>query len=110
MIRRPPRSTLFPYTTLFRSRSSRTSEWSVSCHPPPMARNAALRRAGPPVVAGLALLLRGVTGWYAGGGGRHLRGDARPPRTPLGRGFVGPHDPRPHAATHALLDLARPGR
>src|SRR2546430_13521850 len=29
MIRRPPRSTLFPYTTLFRSRRSRTSErWS----------------------------------------------------------------------------------
>src|ERR1051326_9492054 len=31
MIRRPPRSTLFPYTTLFRSRSSRiypTSMWS----------------------------------------------------------------------------------
>src|SRR5690349_5099190 len=26
MIRRPPRSTLFPYTTLFRSNSSRTSE------------------------------------------------------------------------------------
>src|SRR5258708_23106646 len=25
MIRRPPRSTLFPYTTLFRSRESRTS-------------------------------------------------------------------------------------
>src|SRR6267143_4635924 len=25
MIRRPPRSTLFPYTTLFRSRSNRTS-------------------------------------------------------------------------------------
>src|SRR2546422_3437010 len=25
MIRRPPRSTLFPYTTLFRSRSSRSS-------------------------------------------------------------------------------------
>src|SRR2546426_4516768 len=33
MIRRPPRSTLFPYTTLFRSRSpttpSRISFWSV---------------------------------------------------------------------------------
>src|SRR2546422_2912980 len=29
MIRRPPRSTLFPYTTLFRSQSSRT----VSLHP-----------------------------------------------------------------------------
>src|SRR3712207_6970244 len=28
MIRRPPRSTLFPYTTLFRSSSSRTSRMS----------------------------------------------------------------------------------
>src|SRR3712207_7643372 len=31
MIRRPPRSTLFPYTTLFRSRSERS--------PPPMSRH-----------------------------------------------------------------------
>src|SRR2546422_1826777 len=32
MIRRPPRSTLFPYTTLFRSRSARAhvSEWGGS--------------------------------------------------------------------------------
>src|SRR3712207_7635509 len=33
MIRRPPRSTLFPYTTLFRSRSSTTRptcSWSAS--------------------------------------------------------------------------------
>src|SRR3712207_9431271 len=29
MIRRPPRSTLFPYTTLFRSRPSQT--WGVLC-------------------------------------------------------------------------------
>src|SRR3712207_7561089 len=28
MIRRPPRSTLFPYTTLFRSRRSRSPRWS----------------------------------------------------------------------------------
>src|SRR3712207_8661684 len=28
MIRRPPRSTLFPYTTLFRSPSSASSTWS----------------------------------------------------------------------------------
>src|SRR5215813_30892 len=27
MIRRPPRSTLFPYTTLFRSRAIRTAPW-----------------------------------------------------------------------------------
>src|SRR6266571_107794 len=35
MIRRPPRSTLFPYTTLFRSRSSRA--WAgrrAACLPP----------------------------------------------------------------------------
>src|SRR3712207_7454553 len=28
MIRRPPRSTLFPYTTLFRSKSPRWTAWS----------------------------------------------------------------------------------
>src|SRR2546422_6693762 len=39
MIRRPPRSTLFPYTTLFRSRSARTAARALtwdskrrSCH------------------------------------------------------------------------------
>src|SRR3712207_8228998 len=32
MIRRPPRSTLFPYTTLFRSR-----RWRLSCTPEPRA-------------------------------------------------------------------------
>src|SRR5690349_22477364 len=30
MIRRPPSSTLFPYTTLFRSRASRSSRFSCS--------------------------------------------------------------------------------
>src|SRR5471030_3463148 len=33
MIRRPPRSTLFPYTTLFRSRR-RTDRWRISTHRP----------------------------------------------------------------------------
>src|SRR2546427_2378936 len=33
MIRRPPRSTLFPYTTLFRSRSRLDpAGWDQSCH------------------------------------------------------------------------------
>src|SRR5256885_12486445 len=32
MIRRPPRSTLFPYTTLFRSFSSSLLLWSLSGH------------------------------------------------------------------------------
>src|SRR2546422_6821220 len=35
MIRRPPRSTLFPYTTLFRSRLRRTSDLELL----PMKRN-----------------------------------------------------------------------
>src|SRR5438876_5897891 len=33
MIRRPPRSTLFPYTTLFRSQSSRSSIRARSAQP-----------------------------------------------------------------------------
>src|SRR2546430_8964643 len=35
MIRRPPRSTLFPYTTLFRSRSSRPSQPPARTTRPP---------------------------------------------------------------------------
>src|SRR5256885_7120135 len=31
MIRRPPRSTLFPYTTLFRSRKPSASSWPPTC-------------------------------------------------------------------------------
>src|SRR2546430_1384775 len=34
MIRRPPRSTLFPYTTLFRSRSSLAKAWPASSRRP----------------------------------------------------------------------------
>src|SRR2546427_9406862 len=33
MIRRPPRSTLFPYTTLFRSPSTGTRRWLVPAPP-----------------------------------------------------------------------------
>src|SRR5438874_9976398 len=46
MIRRPPRSTLFPYTTLFRSRGS-TGTWPVRQHtarPQPPARWSRSRR------------------------------------------------------------------
>src|SRR2546425_5468035 len=43
MIRRPPRSTLFPYTTLFRSQLSlRTSEVRICLH------RAGLKRSPPP--------------------------------------------------------------
>src|SRR3712207_8455136 len=52
MIRRPPRSTLFPYTTLFRSGRSRTS---LRCWSSPVARQLSTAtprgpasRCGPP--------------------------------------------------------------
>src|SRR2546426_7692320 len=57
MIRRPPRSTLFPYTTLFRSSCSRPSsrrrrDWGRSSIPPP-ARDATRSRSSavpaPPI-------------------------------------------------------------
>src|SRR5207302_5564889 len=34
MIRRPPRSTLFPYTTLFRSPTARSGSWTRGRSPP----------------------------------------------------------------------------
>src|SRR3712207_8513924 len=40
MIRRPPRSTLFPYTTLFRSRGTRPASWD---RPRPAGGGARLR-------------------------------------------------------------------
>src|SRR5258708_18016680 len=45
MIRRPPRSTLFPYTTLFRSRAARQRRLRRVLVPP--AHRRALRRGGP---------------------------------------------------------------
>src|SRR6266498_2209787 len=38
MIRRPPRSTLFPYTTLFRSTLPRVARTPAELHMPPLAR------------------------------------------------------------------------
>ena len=72
-----------------------------------MARNAALRRAGLPIVVGLAVLLGGITVWYAWVVARHLRDDARETSLLLGRVFAGLSDPGPDATTDALLDLAR---
>src|SRR3712207_7393902 len=59
MIRRPPRSTLFPYTTLFRSRQSRPAGGCTllvgRLHPASAAgrrRSRAARRGGRPLAAG----------------------------------------------------------
>src|SRR5438105_6119598 len=47
MIRRPPRSTLFPYTTLFRSHSPRSTSWlrigPTASHASPRGPTAARR-------------------------------------------------------------------
>src|SRR2546426_7899020 len=44
MIRRPPRSTLFPYTTLFRSRTRASAPAALSCEQyPSLGWNAKLR-------------------------------------------------------------------
>src|SRR2546427_8834122 len=49
MIRRPPRSTLFPYTTLFRSRFARVSSAvrSSGGRRTPMGRMSSATRTGP---------------------------------------------------------------
>src|SRR3712207_8432585 len=54
MIRRPPRSTLFPYTTLFRSRATEAlAAYLEAPGDPEVARRLALKAAG-----GAAALLR----------------------------------------------------
>src|SRR5256885_9554098 len=56
MIRRPPRSTLFPYTTLFRSRGNAAD--AVSRIPDPVRRIPPDRRAVSPRPRGAASALR----------------------------------------------------
>src|SRR2546430_8156746 len=80
------------------------SEPTVWC--PPVADSDLRRRAGPRAVVVLALLLGGITVGYTGVVARHLRDDARDTSRLLGRVFAGLNDPRPDAATDALLDLA----
>src|SRR3712207_8416992 len=67
MIRRPPRSTLFPYTTLFRSADARDRArvGELDAHAQPVAgvavaeaRIAARARVGVPVPADLVRLVR----------------------------------------------------
>src|SRR5881397_2836034 len=73
---------------------------------PPVADSDLRRRAGPRAVVVLALLLGAITFGYAWVVARHLRDDARDTSRLLGRVFAGLNDPRPDAATGALLDLA----
>src|SRR3989475_7296595 len=56
MIRRPPRSTLFPYTTLFRSQGGH----GMAADPPPGSPNPAAARRGPVRLHGLSRRSAGV--------------------------------------------------
>src|SRR5258708_10950203 len=62
MIRRPPRSTLFPYTTLFRSLSSAGSGWLSARRKSPIAPS----QASTPSVSAMrsvSVLTDGVLAW-----------------------------------------------
>src|SRR5690625_7977701 len=92
MIRRPPRSTLFPYTTLFRSPSERTVRGTSTTG----------RRVGPLSVPGLILLIllvAVIAAAGAGGVGLLPFGTAGAER--VGAVGVGPAEP-------ALAEAARP--
>src|SRR2546426_7806779 len=67
MIRRPPRSTLFPYTTLFRSISPRRGGHELAAGHAP-GRRAAREAAAPGRVVGAAARARGLL--FAGARGR----------------------------------------
>src|SRR2546426_11009301 len=63
MIRRPPRSTLFPYTTLFRSRGDRHAVGAQGLDPADDETGAGAERlAHEGVLAGSAWLARGELG------------------------------------------------
>src|SRR2546430_3970283 len=66
MIRRPPRSTLFPYTTLFRSQTVFFGAGTcANCHVPPQSPDAGFGLHNPAeVCADGGLATRGTTGKY----------------------------------------------
>src|SRR2546422_6447176 len=75
MIRRPPRSTLFPYTTLFRSRGA--------AHRARVSRRV---RAG--VGAAIALVQRAGVGFGGAGGPARLLGDRKSTRLNSSHGYI----------------------
>src|SRR2546430_17501094 len=89
MIRRPPRSTLFPYTTLFRSRRREARQGAPEgglVAPPASPGHARLRRSGYRTPAGAARAAarqaHGARSARVGGGGIHA---ARTPPLDGGR-------------------------
>src|SRR5256885_11248492 len=76
MIRRPPRSTLFPYTTLFRSRSSRSSRLTRGDVGRPFTgRRSLAGRKGPPC----KYQLERAPGYLQGGGSEEHTSELQSP-------------------------------
>src|SRR3989449_4561878 len=82
MIRRPPRSTLFPYTTLFRSLVVCGLSETIATFPPLSALTSVdLPTFGRPATATKPLFIRGLVGSGRSVSGAHPRGwgpNARP--------------------------------
>src|SRR2546422_7086450 len=92
MIRRPPRSTLFPYTTLFRSSGRARGRvgpgWTARARGLQGRATGGVGRVHRRRDAGAARLRGGAggrRGARGGGGGRFRRGGGRGPRRPLPR-------------------------
>src|SRR5256886_15739074 len=112
MIRRPPRSTLFPYTTLFRSGARRFVGGQVAARRNGDARGPGdARGAGPRVAGGDPAALLHGRGRSAGPGnsrdGERGRGDRPRPLVPWSR-RVGARTPAGGESRRPAADRGRP--
>src|SRR2546422_11723900 len=102
MIRRPPRSTLFPYTTLFRSRASTASRQALLSHGPDRGLERGERLVQDRVrVAGADQGARPVE--------VHAVQDERLPQGGASLGILGVEAPPVHVGDRLIGSLARRG-
>src|SRR2546430_9953890 len=119
MIRRPPRSTLFPYTTLFRSRSGagralRRRSVSKLCRATPLLRDGGVAGGGGVDAIGGPVLRRAAARQVVEHPLEWDERRARAPRDPLGGGatlveFGEPAIVPGAAAQHERLEHHEPG-
>src|SRR2546430_9887375 len=95
MIRRPPRSTLFPYTTLFRSRRGGHAGRLRDARRAPRGLGSRRARRGPPPAVRRPRAARALSGGRLPRGARRGRGrgGARPLRRARARARAGPAAP-----------------
>src|SRR6266487_6820426 len=91
MIRRPPRSTLFPYTTLFRSPRERVRGRTAAVHPQPSGRRPGRALPRPDAIPAASRRYPSYGGWAGPEAGSSIDG-------------IAPHLTRKEAAP-AVVDL-----